>query len=256
MSQGSSTSFTLDRFGNANSALALNGGYTQVPAGYFFNTPQFAVTAWVYPSQVGSWARIFDFCISGITFINSIQLSLTSYATNYPAFVIYDQTPNIIRSSQSKIPLEQNKWNFITVTYNGSELSLFINGTLVNYTQVNSSQIPEVQRTSNFFGKSHNIFDGVSSSHLDEIRFYNVSLSESQIVDLMNENGQINTFSACPFITTTSSSSTTSTSITRSISSTTKPSSQITVSNFFNFFIFYTKRVAWYFCDTNILLIK
>ena len=28
MIQGNLTSFTLDRFGNANSALALNGGYT------------------------------------------------------------------------------------------------------------------------------------------------------------------------------------------------------------------------------------
>jgi hypothetical protein len=36
MTQGSSTFFTFfttDRFGNANSALALNGGWTQVPAG-------------------------------------------------------------------------------------------------------------------------------------------------------------------------------------------------------------------------------
>jgi hypothetical protein len=63
MSEGSSTSFTSDRFGHVNSALALNGGYTQVPAGYYFNTPQFSISLWAYPSQVVSWARIFDFCI-------------------------------------------------------------------------------------------------------------------------------------------------------------------------------------------------
>jgi hypothetical protein len=240
MSQGNSTSFTLDRFGNANSALALNGGYTQVPAGYYFNAPQFSISLWAYPSQVGPWARVFDFGTSGSTFINSIQLSFTSYALNCPAFVIYDQTISVIGRTQSKILLEQNKWNFITLTYNGSQLSHFINGTLVNTTQVNSSQIPKVQRTSNFFGKSNWPNDGVSWSYLDEIRFYNISLSESQIIDLMNVNGQINTFSACPYITTTTSSSTTTNSITRSISSTTKPSSQITVSNFFNFFIFYS----------------
>jgi hypothetical protein len=143
-------------------------------------------------------------------------MSLTSYATNYPAFVIYDQTTTIIGSSESTISLEQNKWNFITVTYNGSQLSLFINGTLVNSAQVNSNDIPKVQRTSNFFGKSNWPNDGVSSSYLDEIRFYNVSLTQTQIIDLMNENGQINSFSACPFITTTSSSSTTTTSTTDS----------------------------------------
>ncbi len=31
MSQGNLTSFTTDRFGNENSALALNGGWTQLP---------------------------------------------------------------------------------------------------------------------------------------------------------------------------------------------------------------------------------
>ena len=39
MKQGALTSLTLDRFGNPNSALALNGGWTQVPSGVYFNTP-------------------------------------------------------------------------------------------------------------------------------------------------------------------------------------------------------------------------
>ena len=210
MSQGSATSFTSDRFGNANSALALNGGYTQVPAGYFFDTPQFSVAAWVYPFSVGSWARIFDFANTGPN--QCIQLSFTSYALNCPAFVIYDQTPNIIGSSQSKIPLEQNKWNFITVTYNGSQLSLFINATLVNSTQVNSNNIPKVPRTSNFFGKSNWPNDGVSWSYLDDIRFYNISLTQTHIIDLMNENGLTNSFSACSSSSTTSTITTTITS--------------------------------------------
>ncbi len=211
MSEGSLTSFTWDRFGNVNSALALSGGYTQVPSGYYFNSPQFSVAAWVYPSQVGLWARIFDFGISANNHTNSIQLSLTSHPTNCPQFIIFDQSSNIIGFGQSKASLEQNKWNFITVTYNGSQLSFFINGTLVDSTQVNSNDIPKVPRTSNFFGKSNWPTDGVSSSYLDEIRFYNISLTQPQIIDLMNENDLTNSFSACPYITTTTSTTTTTT---------------------------------------------
>ncbi len=209
MSQGSSTSFTWDRFGNANSALALNGGFTQVPAGYYFSTPQFTVTAWVYPSQVGTWARIFDFGSSGTMLTNSIELSLTSFSLNCPTFVIHDQSTNIIGSSQSITPLEQNKWNFITVTYNGSELSLFINATLVDSAQVNSNDIPKVQRTSNFFGKSNLATDGVSHSYLDDIRFYNISLNQPQIIDLMNQADFTNNFVACPVSYATTTPSTT-----------------------------------------------
>jgi hypothetical protein len=224
MSQGSSTSFTLDRFGNVNSALALNGGFTKVPAGFYFNSPQFSAAAWVYPSQVGSYARIFDFANSGPN--QCIHLSFTFNALNSPEFVIYDQSTNTkIGFSQSKMSLELNKWQFITVTFNGSQLSLFINDTLVDSTQVLSTKIPKEQRANNFFGKSNYPTDGVSCSCLDEIRFYNISLSRTQIIDLINENGQINSFSACPYITTTrTSTSTTSTSTSISSSSTTSSS--------------------------------
>jgi hypothetical protein len=238
MSQGNLTSFTLDRFGNVNSALALNGGYTQVPAGFYFSTPQFSVAVWVYPSSVGAWARIFDFANTGPN--KCIQLSLTSYAVNSPTFVIYDQTTNIIGFGESSIPLEQNKWNFVTVTFNGSKLSLFINGTLVNSTQVSLSKISNVQRTSNFFGKSNWPGDGVSSSYLDEIRFYNVSLTQPQIIELMNENGQINSFSACSSSTKTSiTSSTLSTdTTTHSTSTSTKTESNFVQTLHIHYFFF------------------
>jgi hypothetical protein len=41
MIQGLNTIFDADRFGTPNSALNLNGGWTYVPKGVFFDTPQF-----------------------------------------------------------------------------------------------------------------------------------------------------------------------------------------------------------------------
>ena len=61
MIQGNLTSFTSDRFNNPNSALALNGGWTQIPSGIYFDTPEFTISVWVYPSSVGSSSRIIDF---------------------------------------------------------------------------------------------------------------------------------------------------------------------------------------------------
>ena len=213
MSQGNLTSFTSDRFGINNSALNLNGGYTQVPPGYFFNSPQFSVAVWVYPSQVDPWARIFDFAnaVSSSNPIQGIGLSLTSYTLNSPAFVIYDQTTTPIGYSQSKISLDQNKWHFIVVTNNGSMISVYVNGTLSNTTKL-SSQIPKVQRTNNFFGKSNWQGDGFSWSYLDDIRFYNISLNQSQIIDLMNDTS--NSFVACLYTTISKTTSTSTPSTT------------------------------------------
>ena len=217
MSQGSiTTSFTFDRFGYPNSALSLNGGFTKTPPGYYFNSTQFSVAVWVYPSQqIGIWARIFDFANPGSSPNQIIQMSISSYVTNNPAFVIYDQTTSTLSvNTQSQITLEQNKWHFLTATSNGSLLSLYVNGTLAASSHL-SIQIPKVQRVNNFFGKSNWPNDGYSSSYLDDIRFYNISLTQTQIIDLMNDLS--NSFSACPFISTTKSYSTTSTTTTTSM---------------------------------------
>jgi hypothetical protein len=61
MTQGSATTFVADRFGNANAALNLNGGWTRVPSGIYFNTPAFTISTWIYPQTIGSWARLVDF---------------------------------------------------------------------------------------------------------------------------------------------------------------------------------------------------
>jgi hypothetical protein len=35
---------TFDRFGNDNSALALNGGYSFIPSGVYLNTQEFSIS--------------------------------------------------------------------------------------------------------------------------------------------------------------------------------------------------------------------
>jgi hypothetical protein len=47
MTQGNATYFTSDRFGNENASLALNGGWTQVPPGIYFDTQEFTISVWV-----------------------------------------------------------------------------------------------------------------------------------------------------------------------------------------------------------------
>ena len=51
---------TFDRFGNANSALALNGGYNLIPSGIYLNTQEFSIWAWVFPQNLTKWSRIIE----------------------------------------------------------------------------------------------------------------------------------------------------------------------------------------------------
>jgi hypothetical protein len=100
MTQGNLTSFTTDRFGNENSALALNGGWTQVPSGVYFDTPEFSVSVWIYPQNAESWSRVFDFANG--CHLDQIELTQERNAAlkEGPYIELFDRS-NLILSASS-----------------------------------------------------------------------------------------------------------------------------------------------------------
>jgi hypothetical protein len=198
MTQGSSTSFVADRFGNVNSALALNGGWTQVPAGVYFDTIEFTISAWVYPSNVGSSSRIIDFG-NGLD-SNNILLSLSSFNTLQPNFYIFSG-PTIVLSALSTKPITENQWQFFVTTFNGTKARIYLNGILVadSNTQNQTRQF-NIWRNSCYIGKSNWAQDGYSHSYLDDLRFYNKSLTQEEILELINySKSKTNLFSQITF---------------------------------------------------------
>jgi hypothetical protein len=185
MTQGSLTTFVPDRFGNPNSALNLNGGWAQVPAGNYFNTPAFTISVWVYPLQVGFWARVIDF--SNGQDADNVILSFKFENVFQPVFqVISDNT--ILFNTMSTQSLWLNAWQFLTATFDGVNSRIYINGTLANTVVLSSSfSMSNITRISCYIGKSSWSVDGVSYSYIDSLRFYNISLTQSQIIELMNQ---------------------------------------------------------------------
>ena len=220
MSLGFNTTFVEDRFGMPNSALALNGGWTQVPSGIYFDSSQFTATAWVYPSQLGKYSRVFDF--GNGQYSNNIGLAFCSnFLNSNPIAEIYNGSLLALPRVLSSKSLNLDAWQFLALTFNGSILSLFINGSLAGSSSMPNGetfQLPHLNRARNFFGKSNWPIDGYSSSFLDDIRFYSISLTQTQINDLMNDDVS-NSFSACPFISTTTTSSSTTSTITTTTTS-------------------------------------
>ncbi len=178
MSQGSNTTFVEDRFGMPNSALAFNYGWTQLPSGIYFDSFQFTATAWVYPSQLDKYSRIFDFGNGQIS--NNIVLAFSSNTSSLnPLAEIYNGSLLALPIVLSRQSLDLDAWQFLALTFNGSTLNIFINGSLVGSSSTPNReifQLPHLIRTNNFFGKSNLPTDGYSSSYLDDIRFYSISL--------------------------------------------------------------------------------
>ena len=183
------TTFTADRFGNPNSALNLNGGYTQVPAGAYFNRLQFSISVWIYPASIGSSARILDFgngrANDNIIFAFSYGFSNASYFTMYNGVTF-------IGSVRSSALLKNDVWHFLVATFDTIQINLYINGTLVGSSRV-TNYIETVTRTLNYIGKSNWANDEYSYSYIDDLRFYRIKLSQSEIIELMTQSGTSST---------------------------------------------------------------
>jgi hypothetical protein len=190
MSKEEFITFTSDRFGCPGSALALNRGYTQVDQGSYFDTPEFTISVWVYPRDVGSWARVIDFHDRFAK--NNVILSLDSGSLNRkPALQIYSNYFASKGEVISQNSLNENQWQFLTTTFDGSTMFIYINGVLTG-SQSFKYQMPLIIRAVNYIGESWNSWnDGESESFLDDLRFYRKSLNKTEINYLMNLPGKI-----------------------------------------------------------------
>ena len=183
MIQGNLTSFIEDRFGCLNSSLALNGGWTQVPSGIYFDSPEFTISSWVYPQSVDLNARVIDFG-NGI----SDNIAFNLLVDKYPTTGLYILSGNtILISAISTQNLKLDEWQFLVATFDGKTSSIYINGTLVVELAMSFSLL-NLTRTNCFIGKSNWEGDGFSQSYLDDLRFYNKNLTQTEIVSLMNQN--------------------------------------------------------------------
>jgi hypothetical protein len=191
MFQGNLTSFIEDRFGCPNSALALNGGWTQVPLGIYFDTQEFSITVWIYPSlNIGSYSRIIDFGNGASN--DNIILGYEGISSNI-FLEIWSGSSQVLHIELSQ-PLITGQWHFIAATFNGTNGRIFFNETLTTTDSFHSgySLSTNLSRSNCYIGKSNSPADGYSNSHLDDLRFYNKSLTLEEIIQkFQNEKGSI-----------------------------------------------------------------
>ena len=212
--------YAADRFGNPNSAINLNNGFTQVPSGVFFDTPQFSISLWVLPQSLSANTKVFEF--ANAWHVDEINIGLVQLGQMQPGFGIYTGSISTV-SLSSTINIVPGQWQFLVVTYDGSMFKIYINAVLTGSVPL-IYNMPYIVRTSNFFGKSNNPGNGFSQSILDDIRFYNISLTQMQINDLLNAIDASSTINSCATTTTTTTTSTTQSLPSSSDSTTSKKS--------------------------------
>ena len=187
------TLFAEDRFGVANSALSLNGNWTQVPSGIYFDTTELSISVWILPLNLSKCSRLFDFSNSNAKNLTDniyMRLDNTCYQASYkPELAFYSHSllhANCVSSKEIKI----GTWQFLTATFDGNRMSLYINGE-ITCNKSKAFNLSVVNRAYNYIGKSFDAYDGYSSSIIDDLRFYNKCLTQTEILELMNETGNV-----------------------------------------------------------------
>ena len=121
----------------------------------------------------------------------SKYLQLTLNSAGKAEFTITDGSTSATLTSVLSVPV--GSWTSLTVTLDGSQCSLYVNGSLED--QASTSLVPVDVLGSNDYSQSEayyigrnwsgDLFDG----RVDDIRFYNVAITQSQVANELRRSG-------------------------------------------------------------------
>ncbi|MCA9259850.1 MAG: hypothetical protein KDA61_11650, partial [Planctomycetales bacterium] len=165
--------------GQLDNALNLGGGFAELPAGIVSDLRDFTIAAWVKPSRISAWARIFDFGDDTTNY-----MFLTPLAnTGRPRFAI--RTPSVGEQIvDSSVTLPSGVWSHVAVSLSGTTARLYVDGVLRGSNPGTTLTPADLGETSaNYLGKSQ-WPDPAFLGSIDEFRIYSRALSTAEIQSL------------------------------------------------------------------------
>jgi len=168
-------------------ALSFDGAsnYVQIPDSSSLDvTANVTVAAWVYPrayvDNAGDNPHIVSRCAANGQSIYLFGIYPNSHKIMY---AVCGTGNTLVQSSAANLTL--NAWTYLAITYNGSYVSLYINGTFNS----GYAQSGPIQTTSNRLTIGCNSYPVTTYAYfngtIDEVRIYNRTLSQQEIQEIM-----------------------------------------------------------------------
>ncbi len=166
------------------SALAFVGGGSQNKATIAtlrnFSASNGSISFWIKPNDINTFKYIFSAGSNNFTVMLNIEGNAGgSFVNLYLGDGVQDRHP-------ANLPISQfiNKWTHVVVSWSGSNLSMYVNGT--QRTLVNSTYAAPIVGSSFTVGNDGGGAAPLNSS-LDEMRVYTQSLQTAQVEELYAE---------------------------------------------------------------------
>lgn len=162
-----------------NSVEFSNGHTIEVPDNTKFDeTTTFSISGWFKAESYNSDFRIF----SKYDFSRDAGYSLQNQGANGLSLLIGDGTRNRVDLGDISNNPPTGQWHHLVGTYDGSTMRLYINNVEEDTTSISTTV--DVARVSGFIGGTGGTVD--YNGNIDDVRFYNKTLSPSEVDTLFN----------------------------------------------------------------------
>lgn len=165
-----------------NNSLSFGNGTTDTPM---------SISAWIYMKNAVEFKIMKKGGIVGSDLEYFFRTGDQGTNTNLLTFRVYDASANANLGRRYSVAMTQyeNKWIFVTATYDGSGteggVALYINGSRVDDTSASSGTYVAMENltTGAQIGRYNTFY---SNGYIDDVRLYNKALSLSEIKQLYN----------------------------------------------------------------------
>jgi len=172
-----------DRFNNSEGSYKFDGEDDYIDLGEL-NSEQLSISIWFRPDQYKNNRPCIISKFSSNNQDGGFLIDLSEVNNHVRFFLKNDgQTINI----ESTSSIYQNLWHHVAVTFNGSELIIFLDGEMEDVKATTFDKINNL---------SQNIYLGKSGSddyhfngNIDDVRIFNYALNNNEVKDLFYENG-------------------------------------------------------------------
>jgi endo-1,4-beta-xylanase len=153
--------------------------YVSLPAGIVGGLSNLTVMAWVNPTTVSNWSRLFDF---GNSTTVAMYVTAQNATTTNLYFAITTNSYTAEQPVYGNFPLSTGVWHQVTLTLNGSTGMLYLDGAAVGTTNaLTLNPVILGSTTNNYLGKSQWTTDPYYNGQFDEFRIYNAALSPAEV---------------------------------------------------------------------------
>lgn len=182
---------TTDRFGNANSAYSFNGVDSFINA-VIPNIPQGnssrTISGWFKTDDVFSDPKKFDACVFNYGALENLQrLSLSMYSKGYLNIITGPDSFSNNNFYADNLNYADNQWYFFTLTYDGNNVSIYVNGQFVN------KQGIKLNTTNNIFRIGQRLPDNKNEAFkgkIDDIGIWDRILTSEEILAMYTPGEQ------------------------------------------------------------------